>query len=120
MPFKDLFTVNPDLEKTFLKTLVRPYENLNFIKRLMRPQEYGMLPMGPKSGGSHLMSYATDDKGAIAYPQIIQRAEGHPLEMLSAADAIDYAIKNKEYIPFSNAGDAEYFGKNYKKIGGMY
>jgi hypothetical protein len=122
-PMKDIFNVNPDLEMAFLKSIVRPYENLNFIKRLMSPGKYGMLPMpeGPGSGGSHLMSYSTDDQGrAAVYPQIIQRSEQHPLERLSANDALKYAIQNKEYIPFDNAQDADWFGKNYKKIGGMY
>jgi hypothetical protein len=116
------FMVDPELERQYLLNMVRPHENLNFVRRLMKPKDYPVLPehAGPGTFGTHLMSYSTDNKGAIAYPEIVQQSEGDPLKRLSRKDALSHAITNKQYIPFDSEQEAKFFGENYKKLGNTW
>ncbi len=42
--------------------------------------------------------------------------KGGELYQLNPKEAIDYAIKNKEFIEFKSAEEADWFSKNYKNI----
>lgn len=91
----------------------------NFVQRLLRPQEFPVLDMGPGQYGSHFMSSGSIDGKVMAYPEIVQLPGTNKLTRLSSKDAIEYALKSGEYIPFKNDKEAEWFGKNYKRLWGL-
>jgi hypothetical protein len=63
---------------------------------------------------SHKMAWGTVDNFAIAYPTIIQLADG-TLKELDQKAAAEYALRTGEYKKFANAKDAEaYANGGYK------
>jgi len=114
------FVVDPEFEKQYLRVLIRPYEQLNFVQRFLKPEQYGVLPMEGNKVGTHLMSHAETDKGYVVYPRIIQRSEDSPLELLSPDEARTYALKNKQFIPVDSEAIAQFLAENYKKVAGKY
>lgn len=109
----------PKLRDTWDKARIYKILNENsdkdFVKRVLSPEDYGTIPL-ENGYGTHLMSYATDDEGAFAYPQIITDPATGELKRLSSREAMDYAYKNKQYIRFKDPEEADWFGKNYKRV----
>lgn len=94
----------------------------NFIQRIMRPDLYPLLDeyAGPGTHGTHLMSSAQVGDKNIVYPNIVQPRGAWNLKMFDpkSREAIDYALKNNEYAEFETPEEAEWFGKNYKRVWG--
>lgn len=93
----------------------------NFVQRILKP-DAEMNPLldeyaGPGTSGTHLMASAEVNGKNIVYPHIVQMPDGN-LKQLSPNEAIDYAIKNGQYIQFNTPKEAEWFGKNYKRVWG--
>ncbi len=99
--------------------ILNNYKDLNFVQRILSPYVHPtlQLPEGPGEYGTHLMSWATLGDKNIVYPEIIQTEKGD-LTRLDPRAAIDYAVKNKQYIPFNTPEEADWFGKNYKRVWG--
>ena len=100
-----------------LLNILNSNQEKNFIQRILKPDVNPVLSLGPKEYGTHMMSSAEVDGKNIVYPEIIQMPDGN-LKRLGRDEAIDYALKNKEFIEFDNPADALWFGKNYKKVWG--
>ena len=102
-----------------LIAMLQMNQDKNFVQRLLMPDISPILYFGePGQWGTHLMSGTTLENGdTIVYPRIIQPNNGN-LKLLDNNEAIKYALQNNEYIKVKNAEEANYFGKNYKKIWG--
>ena len=88
-------------------------QNPNFIQRLHK-KELDVIKLDDGSVGSHLLSYATIDDGKqLVFPKI-QEINGELKLFNNDKDAIESAIKNKDYIILNNKEEAELFTKNYK------
>ena len=88
-------------------------QNPNFIQRLHK-KELDVIKLDDGSVGSHLLSYATIDDGKqLVFPKI-QEINGELKLFDNDKDAIESAIKNKDYIILNNKEEAELFTKNYK------
>ena len=88
-------------------------QNPNFIQRLHK-KELDVIKLNNGSVGSHLLSYTTIDDGRqLVYPKI-QEINGELKLFDNDKDAIESAIKNKNYIILNNKEEAELFTKNYK------
>lgn len=88
-------------------------QNPNFIQRLHK-KELDVIKLNNGSVGSHLLSYATIDDGRqLVFPKI-QEINGELKLFNNDKDAIESAIKNKDYIILNNKEEAELFTKNYK------
>jgi hypothetical protein len=114
--FGQTFDLAADQAK--IKAILDANQKLNFVQRIINPDKYPTLPLpdeGPGAYGTHKMSYATGEKGAMVYPEIIQDSTGQ-LKRLGRQEAMDYAKKSGEFIQFNNPQDADWFGKNYKKV----
>ena len=104
-------------ERSKLAAIVEQYKDKNFVQRIANPKTVPSLDLGGGMTGTHMMSYATDDKGGgFVYPEIVQDQASGNLVRLGRAEARQHAIKTGEFIPFDKAADAEWFGKNYKKL----
>ena len=70
-------------------------QNPRFIQRMSEPVKY--LDLGNGEKGTHMMGWATDDKGnAIVYSQIQENDNG---DLFDYGDsALDRALKNKNYL----------------------
>ena len=103
-----------DLKK--INAILDENRGLNFVDRIRYPESYPTLDFGEGNWGTHKMSYSTDNEGsAMVYPQIIYDKEKNTLIDLGK-DAMKHAQETGEYIPFTNAEEADWFGKNYKKV----
>ena len=112
------FAIDPELRKYALWSILNQHKDKNFVQRILNPEGTPGLPM-PEEGegmwGTHLMTATTTPEGVITYPRIIQENEKSPLKKLSYEDALEYALKNKQYITFPSIEDANWFGRNYKE-----
>jgi hypothetical protein len=111
------FTVFPPEERMKLEAVLEANKDKNFVHRIYNPQLSLPLPdIAPDAYGTHMMSYATDEKGAIAYPEIIFDEKAGKLKRLGRSEAQDHAYKTGEFIRFKTPEEAEWFTKNYKEI----
>jgi hypothetical protein len=98
---------------------LQQYNHLNFVQRLLNPYIFPVMefPKGDPAGdfGTHLMSSGEMDGKGIVFPQIIQDPKTGKLERLGMRDAMNHAIKTREYLPFNTPEEADDFGTNYKK-----
>ena len=94
-------------------------QDKNFVQRIMQPDLYPVLPdyAGPGTWGTHLLNASDVGGQTITYPQIIQ-GQGGNLQLLDPKAALDYALKNNEYIKMNSPQEANWFGGNYKKLWG--
>lgn len=84
-------------------------KNPRFIQRLLEPARG--IPLEDGNYGSHLMTWNTDDEGAIVYPEI-QEIDG---ELVHIKDnPLRRAFDNKNVL-FMSPEEAELFTKEYKK-----
>jgi len=67
--------------------------------------------------GTHRMAYSTGTPN-IVYPTIVQDPISGNLKQLNDDEAVDYAKKTGEFIPFDKPEDAAWFGRSYKKVWG--
>lgn len=100
--------------------------NSNFIQRMKDPNRK-IIPnwSNPKQHATHKMAYTQIDSGYIAYPEV-QNINGELYDFTDPKnghytnnqynwkDAVDSALKNKDYIKFDRESDARYFTQSYK------
>jgi len=110
----ELNNVVVETEDDELTNILYLNNNKNFIKRILNPAEYPVMPWG-NGIATHQMSDAEIDGRFIVYPNIVQRTNGD-LELLEDDYAIDYAINKGEYLEFPSQEKASWFAKNYKKF----
>ena len=95
----------------------------NFVKRLKNPNRSFILDWSnPDNISTHKLSYATDDTGAIVYPEVAMGFNGKLTDFTNPKikskfttkfPGADIAIMNRDTVRMSPA-DAEWFTKNYK------
>jgi len=113
---RSLYEPDEELERAYLDSVLASNKRLNFVKRVMAPDQYPVIANPDGSYSTHRMSWSDTDKGGgIVYPNIVQR-DGGDLVELPPDDAHKYAIENGEYIPFDRPEDADWFSQNYKKV----
>lgn len=100
----------------WIKNTIEQNKDKNFVDRIINADKYPVLEMGGGNYGTHRMSYASLGDKYIAYPEIIY--DQGEMKKLGRREALDYAVKNKQYIQFDNSTDAELFGQNYKSYWG--
>lgn len=87
----------------------------NFAKRLLDPNRK-VLDLGNGQIGTHKLSYATNDKGIVVYPEIQEiNGELHDLSNDREA-AYKSAMQSGDYVIFPSEEAAEWFtADNYKR-----
>ena len=110
-----------DDETIKLFNILNQHKNLNFVKRIINPQQYPRMArpdLGENAYQTHLMSYGTDDSGKWkVFPMVVQEPQtGLLREMQPFQAAYKHALNTGEYIPFESEDEADWFTKNYKKI----
>ena len=110
----------PNNDVNRISEILQANADKNFVQRIMKPDTNPVLMNwnGPDTWGTHAMSYATRDNGAMVYPTIVQMPDG-TLRKLEGREAMDHAIKTNEFIQFDTPEEADWFGKNYKQIWGQ-
>ena len=111
--------MNDDEAYQAIFDLVNRHKDKNFVQRWIKPHEYPVLDMGNGNYGSHLISSTKVNGQTLLYPEIIQRPGSHELEQLGRKEALDYALQSGEYIPMKSDEEADWFGKNYKRLWGL-
>jgi hypothetical protein len=112
------FVNSPSVED--LISILNQNKDKNFVQRILKPDLNPVLMdyAGPGTHGTHLMSSSELPNGmGFVYPEIIQGPDGN-LIRLGRREAMEYAVKSGEHISFSTPEEAEWFGKNYKKVWG--
>lgn len=103
--------------KAKVMAILKANKTKNFVDRVVNaqkypdmatPKEYG----DPKQRSTHLLSYATDDKGAFVFPIIAYDAKKKSLFV--PKDPVKHALDNDEMIRFKDEKEAAWFTQNYK------
>lgn len=113
-------TDNYKADSARVAPILNQYSNLNFVKRILTPNQYPILPLPGEDNhfATHKMAYAEVDGKHIVYPTIIYNPQSNRLQELGGKAAIQHALQNNEYIPFDQETDADWFSKNYKAYWG--
>lgn len=87
----------------------------NFAKRLLDPNRK-ILDLGNGEIGTHKLSYATNDKGVVVYPEI-QEINGELVDLSTDRNAAyESAMQSGDYVIFPSEESAEWFtADNYKR-----
>ena len=87
----------------------------NFAKRLLDPNRK-TLDLGNGEIGTHKLSYATNDKGVVVYPEI-QEINGKLVDLSTDRNAAyESAMQSGDYVIFPSEESAEWFtADNYKR-----
>ena len=87
----------------------------NFAKRLLDPNRK-ILDLGNGEIGTHKLSYATNDKGVVVYPEI-QEINGELVDLSADRNAAyESAMQSGDYVIFPSEESAEWFtADNYKR-----
>ena len=106
--------MGPQTEQDRLKQIFNENRRLNFIRRLLKnnPQ---VIINNDGTISTHRMASMEDDRGAFAFPTIVDTGIG-ALTQLPARDAANYARQTGEAIRFNSPEEANWYSKNYKKI----
>ncbi len=99
-----------------VQALLQEHSDKNFVQRILHPKNYPSIDLGEGYHGTHLMSWATVGDKAIVYPTIIQDPETGELKRLNQKEAMDTALRTKEFIKFNTPEEADWFSKNYKRV----
>ena len=101
-----------DVQK--IQQILNENKDKDFVKRIIEPDKYPVMNNADGSYSTHLMSWATVGDTPIVYPTIIH--QDGKLKKLSQDQAVKHALQTGEFISFSSAKEADWFGKNYKKV----
>ena len=87
----------------------------NFAKRLLDPNRK-VLDLGNGQMGTHKLSYATNAKGVVVYPEI-QEINGELHDLSNDREtAYKFAMQSGDYVVFPSEESAEWFtADNYKR-----
>jgi hypothetical protein len=103
-------------EATDMWSTLQSNKQLNFVDRLYNKNKYPKINNADGTYSTHKMSSANVGGKAIAFPTIVYDNESKSLKELDIKQAIDYAIKNKEYIEFKSDAEADFFADNGYKL----
>jgi len=111
----------PERTPQWTQQMLDKHKNLNWVQRLVQPNNAGVpaVDLGGGTGASHQMSWTSiGDLGKekyIVYPNIVQKPGEKKLTWLKGRDAVDYALRSKEYIPVDSPSQADYLSSRYKE-----
>ena len=100
---------------------VNTTSNANFVQRLKDPNRKTIRDWSGKNEiATHRLSYATDDNGAIIYPEVQEINDQlydftDPNNGKTWRDAFKRAVETGDTIRTNSSELADYFTKNYKK-----
>ena len=107
-----------DLEQ--IKRIIAINRNKQFVKRIIRRDNYQPLDLGVDANGkhwtaTHKMSWGDDGRGNyFVYPTVAEGPDGRLMEF-GGTEAWGRAKATGDFIHFDNAGDADAFSQQYKK-----
>jgi hypothetical protein len=105
----------PSIDDNKIADIFTNYSNLNFVQRLLNPGDAPIIKNSDGTYSTHKMAWAGGTPN-IVYPTIVQDPVTGKLNELQGREAIDHALKTKEFIPFDTPEEADWFSRNYKRI----
>jgi len=106
-----------DPQTAKMQAILEANKDLDFVKRILDPDNSPTIDMGKGMKGSHMMATAESDGVHYAYATIQRDAEGN-LERLDPQVAFEKAMAQGEVIGFATEAEADEFARNYKKVWG--
>lgn len=88
--------------------------NKNFVQRILQPEKWPIVSMGKGVRATEQMGWTTVDGKHIVYPNIVYDPSSKGLRWLAPKEAVDYALRTGEYIPFRSSKEADLFSRKYK------
>ena len=105
-----------DVDYDYVMDVLNRNKKKNVAQRILEPDKYPVIQNEDGSVSSLLMSTATADGKAYAYPLIYQDDNGQLIDMRDDwKGAFEKARKRGDAIEFQDEKEAEWFTKNYKK-----
>lgn len=100
----------------WIQGILSQNSNLNFVQRIQQPDKWPILPMGKQGYATHLMAWASDDKGPFVYATVVYDPTTKKLHQLDPRSAVAYAQDSGEMIRFKTDAEADRFSKEYKRV----
>ena len=86
-----------------------------FVKRILQKDLYSVLNLPSGDVATHKMAWGEANGKFLVFPTI-RLQEDKSLKQLKGNEAFNSAIKDREFIEFDSAKEAEYFSQHYKDI----
>ena len=81
------------------KKLLKKYKDKNFIARILNPLQI-MISNKNKLIFSHSLDISKYDEKFCVFPRVVQLQDGHLYFIIDGKKALNYALKNNEYLIF--------------------
>lgn len=104
------------LEQKRVMGILDANKGKDFVQRILSPKDYPVIQNPNGSVSSLLMSTATAEGKAYAFPLIFHENKQLIDMRKDWRKAFQHALKTGENIPFSSEKDALWFTNNYKKV----
>lgn len=112
-------TNNASAETLALLNELEQHKDLNFVQRILRPEDFSALQTETGEFATHMMETAEVMGKFIAYPRVIFDENSKALRDIGD-QAIEHALKTGEFIEFQSSEAASRFAQNYKTVWGDF
>jgi hypothetical protein len=96
-----------------LDSLLNQNQDKHFVKRILTPEKYPVLPLGNGTIATHMMMWGQAGDKYVVFPSVVH--DGQQLVRLNPDQAFDRAMKSGGFIEFNSPQEADWFSKNYKR-----
>ena len=110
------------MTKKRINSILSENSDKNFVDRILNRERFGAIRNKDGSFSTHSMAWGeVDGDKFIVFPTVVQLkgptiGKSGTLKRLDDRSAVEFAIKNNEFILFDNAADASRFSEQYKKV----
>lgn len=103
---------------TWIQSILDANAEKNFVQRILYPDSYPTYQINEEEYGTHLMMYSSYSGVYVVYPTLVCNDFNNCTELilLSEEEAFNFALRQGEYISFTNEDDAELFSTSYKVV----
>lgn len=105
--------VNQNIAQAY--KILQQHSKVPFVDRVLNKSKYPMLKEGDYDV-THKMAYAQVGDKYIVFPTVVYQ-DGKLIDLeKQGIDAVAYALKNKNFIEFTNPLEAHWFSQHYKDV----
>ena len=103
------------MDRAQIQKILEKHKQLNFVQRVLKPEDWPDTDLGYGMRGTHLMSWGEQDGKYMVFPSLVYDDQTRSLKHLGV-QAMKHAIETGEFIEFKTAEEADKFSKLYKKV----
>ena len=112
----DWSAIQGEAEKRWIQDQVFQHKDLNFVQRLMSPDEWPRVKHPNGGYSTHRMAWTSVGNQHIVYPTVVYDWNSKDVKQRNPDEAVVHALQTGEYIPFNTPEQAHTFAMKYKRM----